>query len=137
MSMTASRASSVFRESLSMASRLRGDAGRAETALTALARRQFFGLDEFGARMLCDDELCDLHAARDAKARVAQIDQDHLDLASVIAVDRTWRVEHGNAVIEREARSRAHLRFHAFGQRDRDAARDRDAHHRCKFDIRV
>src|SRR5262245_21621279 len=68
-----------------------------------------------------DDELRDLHAARDREGRCAMIDEDRGHFAAVIRVDRAWRVQHCDAVLEREPRSRPNLSFDARGQRQRNA----------------
>src|ERR1044072_747644 len=49
------------------------------------------------------------------------IDQQHLDLAAIICVHGTGRIEHRDAVIARKTGARTHLRFGAGRQRDGDA----------------
>ena len=41
-----------------------------------------------------DNELRDLHAARDREGRFSVIDQDRRDLAAIIGIDRARRVQH-------------------------------------------
>src|SRR5436305_1958282 len=57
----------------------------------------------------CRHELGNPVSARDREGRVAEIGEDHLHLAAIVAVDRARRVEAGDAVLEREARARADL----------------------------
>ena len=54
-----------------------------------------------------------------------EIDQDDLDLAAIVGIDRAGRIEHGDAVPQREPGARPDLAFGAGRQRDRDAGRDR------------
>ncbi len=54
------------------------------------------------------------------KASAAEIDEDHLHLAAIIAVDGARAVEHGDSGRKREARTRPHLRFRAGGQFEND-----------------
>ena len=61
-----------------------------------------------------EDDLRDAHAARHREILVAEIDQQHLDLAAIVAVDRARRVEAGDAVLEGEAGARPHLALEAF-----------------------
>ena len=53
----------------------------------------------------------------------AEIDEQHLDLAAIVAVDRARRIEHGDAVLRGEPRARTHLRLEAVGQCHREAGR--------------
>ncbi len=71
------------------------------------------------------------------KGLVAVIDQDRLDLAAIVAVDGAGRIEHSDAVVERQARTRPHLRLVANGQFDGDAAGDGGARtgHQFEFDF--
>src|SRR3569623_2910452 len=63
------------------------------------------------------------HAPLDRHRRLAEIDQQNLDLAAIIGVDRAGRVEHGETVLDRQARARAHLSLAIRRQRDGDAGR--------------
>ena len=51
----------------------------------------------------------------DRERLAAEIDQQHHDLAAIVGVDGAGAVEHGDAMLEREARARAHLRLVAGG----------------------
>ena len=59
------------------------------------------------ARDRRDHELGDAQAARDLEAALAEIDEQHRDFTAVILIDRAWRVEHGDTMLERKARSAA------------------------------
>ena len=52
------------------------------------------------------------------------VDQEDLDLAPIVAVDRPRRVQHGDTMFARKARARADLRLEARRQGNREAARD-------------
>ncbi|PAV74071.1 hypothetical protein WR25_14230 [Diploscapter pachys] len=70
-------------------------------------------------------DLSDPVAACDRERRVAQIDQDHLPLAAIIAVDRPRRVEAGDAVFQGKPRARTHLDLEAIGNGEGEAGCDR------------
>ena len=72
-------------------------------------------------------QLRDPLAAADLERLAAEVGEDHLHLAAIIVVDRSRRVEAGDAVLERKARARTHLDFIALGNGDREAGRDRVA----------
>ena len=91
--------------------------------------------DQFGLFVAGDHHLGDLVAARDPERLVAVIDQDRLDLAAIVAVDGARRIEAGDAVIERQARARPHLRLDAQRQFDGDAAGHRHALAGQQFDL--
>jgi hypothetical protein len=65
------------------------------------------------------------------------VDQDGLDLAAIVAVDRAGRIQAGDAVVQRQARTRPHLRFHAQRQFDGDAGGNRQPRAGLQFDIRI
>ena len=60
----------------------------------------------------------------DLEDAVAEIDQDHLDLAAIVRVDRARRVEHRDAVPQREAGARPDLALVAGRELQREAGRD-------------
>src|SRR5690606_36446017 len=70
------------------------------------------------------DELSDAHAARDLEILVTVIDQQHLQFAAIIAVDRAWRVETGDPVPQRQPRTRPHLTLEAVRDLEHEAGRD-------------
>lgn len=79
------------------------DAGRPKSAGTALGRAC---LGDFSHAHLCHrcyDHLGDAHAASNGEILLAEIDEQNLDFAAVIAVDRAGRIEAGDAVLEGEA----------------------------------
>ena len=82
-----------------------------------------------------DHQLRDALAARHRERPVAEVHQQHSDLAAVVAVDGPRAVQHGDAVAQRQARARAHLRLQAGRQLQDEAGRDQRAlagpqHHR-------
>src|SRR3546814_13493238 len=66
-------------------------------------------------------------AAFDLETLVAEIGEDDLHFAAIVAVDRPRRVEAGDAMLQREARARAHLHLVTRRNRHREARRDRVA----------
>ena len=60
-----------------------------------------------------DDQLRDAHATGDGEGVGAEIGEDHLDLAAIVAVDGTGRVEAGYAGFERQPGARPDLAFKA------------------------
>ena len=68
--------------------------------------------------------ICAMFMPRVMRERlVAEIDQDRLHLAAIVAVDRARRVEHRDAVVEREAGARPHLRLRSLSGRSRSRCR--------------
>ena len=67
------------------------------------------------ARDARHDELRDPIARPDRARLVAQVDEHELDLAAVVRVDRSRRIEQRDAVAQRESAARPHLRLEARG----------------------
>jgi len=63
---------------------------------------QFPGFDENCPCIGHNDELGDPRAPDNLERLIAEIDQQHADFAAIIGIDRSRRVEHGDAVIARE-----------------------------------
>ncbi len=78
-------------------------ARRAEPAAAAFRFGGLPDLDHPHLRHRCDHHLGDAHAAFDEEFLFAEIDQQDLHLAAIVAVDRAGRVEAGDAVLQREA----------------------------------
>src|SRR5215831_3409436 len=107
MSMTASSASKVFRESRSIISlRSRYETGRAESAGAARGRLEIRSLTPFDAHIGGNHELRDLHAACDREMTLAVIDKDRHDFAAIIGIDGAGRVQDRNPMAQREPRPR-------------------------------
>jgi hypothetical protein len=89
------------------------------------------------ARPRRDHQLGDAHPALDPHGRVAEVDEDHPDLAAVVGVDGPGRVRHGEALLEREPTAGAHLGLEPLGNRDLEPRRHegprprRDLDRRC------
>ena len=84
-----------------------------------------------------DYELRDAITRRDHVVFAAEVDEQHLELAAVVLVDRAGCVRHGDAVPQRQARTRAYLAFVAGGQRDREAGRHGRARSGCERERRL
>src|SRR5262245_43926558 len=97
---------------------------RAEPARPAARDRGCGRLDEGDALGAGNHELGEALAAGDSERTVAQVDEQYLDLAAVVAVDGARAVQHGDAVLERQAGARAHLRLEAGGQLQDQAGGD-------------
>src|SRR5512144_806865 len=78
-----------------------------------------------------DNQLCDPHAAGNNNRFAAEIDQQNLNFAPIVRVDRAGRVEDGETISSREARTRTHLCFITFRERNRQSCRNESAGARC------
>ena len=70
------------------------------------------------------DELGDALAAADREGLAAVVDEQDLQFAAIVAVDRARRVGDGDAMLEGEARARADLDFIAVRDGDAEAGGD-------------
>src|SRR5690625_392056 len=70
-----------------------------------------------------NDKLRYPHSATDTKSFLTVVDQDHLDLPSIVGVDGARAVQNGDAVLEGQARSRSHLAFGSCGKGEGDTGR--------------
>src|SRR5262245_28110678 len=128
MSMTASSASNVFRESRIMSVfplSLNANACRAEARRSARRSFQSACLAPFDAGMRRNNELRDLHAARYREGRRAVIDENGGDFTAIIGIDRTWSIKNRTTVPQRQSGARPQLRFGAGWQGQRDSGRHR------------
>src|SRR5438270_13242559 len=121
MSSTASMANSIFLDRRIMSARPASSSRRAEAAGAAPALGQHGELVEGDAADRRDDELGDALAALDDDGVAAEIGQDDVNLAAIIGVDRAGAVEHGDAVLEGEARARPDLALVPVRQGEGDA----------------
>src|SRR4029077_10118197 len=120
MSITASRASKVLRERRNILASLTAKAGGTETARAPRGGFQRGGLAPFDSGIWRHHELRDLHAARDGESLTAVVDQNGRHFAAIIGIDGSRRVQHCHAMTKREPRTRAHLSFEPFRERQRD-----------------
>lgn len=89
------------------------DPGRTEAACTAHGFGHVADLGDAHLRYRRDYHLGNPHSATNDEVLLAEIDQQHLHLAAIVAVDRAGRIEAGNAVLEGEAGAWADLRLEA------------------------
>src|SRR5262249_13236496 len=68
-----------------------------------------------------DDQLCDAVPRAHPRFFLSEIDNDDVELAAIIRIDRSWRIEHGQPIARCEARTRAHLALESVGDFQRDA----------------
>ena len=84
-----------------------------------------------------EDELRDALAARERDGLGAEIGEDDLHLAAVVAVDRAGPVQQREAVAKGEAAPHPHLPLEALGDRERDPGRDERARARREHERRL
>src|SRR6185437_8998075 len=70
------------------------------------------------------DELGDARAARHRKRLPSVVNEQNPDFAAIIGVDGSRRVEHGDALFQRQPRARPDLALEARRQFDRESGRD-------------
>lgn len=63
-----------------------------------------------------------------------QIDEYHTYLATIISIDGTWRIEHGDTFLQRQSTTRSDLRLVASRQRDMQTSRNQPALERLQGD---
>jgi hypothetical protein len=86
-----------------------------ETALASLGIREFALEFKFDSFDLIENELRYAIALFDDMGRLAVVDQEYLDFSPVIGVYGAWAVENGDALVECESGSWAHLGFVPLG----------------------
>src|SRR5476651_664295 len=116
MSSTASMANSIFLER-----RIISAPRRAEAAGAARAGGQRSDLVEGDAADRRDHQLGDALAALEHECLAAEIGEDDVNLAAIVGIDRAGAVEHGDAVLEGEARARPDLPLVTLGQGEGDS----------------
>src|SRR5215813_10268706 len=57
----------------------------------------------------CQHQLCNARAALDRERVLAEIRKDYMNFAAVIGIERAWRIEHRDAMVQRQPRARADL----------------------------
>src|SRR5258706_858779 len=138
MSITASRASNVLRESRNMLlASLTAESGGTETAGAPRCAVQRVGFAPLDPGVRGHHELRDLHPARDGESFRTMVDQDGRHLAAIIGIDGSGRVQHRHPMAERQSRSWPHLSFEPFGKRQRDARRHRRIAAGLERDLRL
>ncbi len=108
------------------------DTSRTEAACTAHGLGHFADLCYAHLRHRRDHHLGDPHAAGNHEILLAEIDQQHLHLTAIIAVDRAGRVEAGDTVLEGETGARPDLRLEARRHLEDEAGRHQRAFARSK-----
>src|SRR5208283_1878619 len=98
---------------------------------------QFPGFDENCPCTGRNDELGDPRAPDNLERLIAEIDQQHADFAAIIGIDRSRRVEDGDAVIAREPRPRPHLGFVILRNIECDAGWNQISAARFEHDFRA
>ena len=89
------------------------DPGRAETSGTAHGLGHFADFGHAHLRHRRNHHLGNPHAAGDDEIVLAEIDQQHLHFAAIVAVDRAGRIEAGDTVLEGKSGAWADLRLEA------------------------
>jgi hypothetical protein len=89
-----------------------------EAAIAAFGVLELVDFDPIGPDHGRDDQLGDPIAPLDLEIRFTRVEQDHLDLASIVGVDRPRRIRDEYAMSERETTARSDLGLEFRGQRD-------------------
>ena len=92
--------------------------GMAETAGTPARSIKVIDYLELRLNHFGEDHLSDPHTARYGENFFRVIDQNDLDLATIIGVNRPWGIEERNAVFDRKAASWTDLGLEMFRKSD-------------------
>src|SRR5262249_12679999 len=84
-------------------------------------------LRQLGPRDLRHHQLRDALAPREADFLLAQVDQDHAELAAVVVIERAGAVQTGHPVAQRQAAPRADLPLVSGGNGERKPGRNQGA----------
>lgn len=95
--------------------------GVTESSAAAMAFRKSFDFQPDGAVNLAENQLSDAFTGIQQIGFAAEIGQQDFDFPPVVAVYRTGRVQHSDAVVQRQTAAGPHLSFPSFGQSDGDA----------------
>src|SRR5688572_22988114 len=105
-------------------------ASAAESTLPATALRKRVCLLPVYPHYPRNQELGNALAMRDLLRLAIEIDERNAQLTTIIAVDRARRVDDADTAIQREPRTRPHLRFHVAREREGQAGRYQMTTHR-------
>ncbi len=91
----------------------------------------------------CQHQLRNAVTALNAEQGIAEIEQDHTDLSTIIRVDGPGCVQHTDSVLERQAAARPHLAFISFRDGHSNASGnkfpaprfDRDRPFHCRIEV--
>ena len=81
------------------------------TACTTLSFIQLLHLDEVALFVLGKHHLCYALTIIDDEVLLREVDEQHHDFATVIGIDGTRSIEHGDAMLQSETATRSYLRF--------------------------
>src|SRR5207245_4282930 len=109
----------------------------AEAAAAARTLLKSRNLDQFGARHRRDYQLRDSLAGLGHHRILTKVDQYYPDLAAVIRVDSSRRIDQRQSLAQRAPAARPHLALEACGNVDRETGRDRRTFARCEPHRRV
>ena len=87
-----------------------------EAAAATLGVAEFLHLYDFGLLVAGDDHLGDALAVVDDEVFLREVDEDDAYFAAVVGVDGAGRVEHRDALLQRQSAAGPHLRFVAHWQ---------------------
>ena len=102
-------------------------AGMAETAGTPARAVKIIDNLKLRLNYFGKDHLSDPHAARHGKSFSGVIDQNDLDLAAIIGIDRAGSVQERDAVLDRKAAPGTDLSFQMLGKGNDDPRGDKNA----------
>ena len=99
----------------------------AETAGTPACSIKIIDSLKLRLNYFSEDHLSDPHAARHGESFFGVIDQNDLDLAAIIRIDRTGRVEERDPMLDRKTTPWTDLGFQIAWKRDDDPCGDQNA----------
>ena len=103
-----------------------------EAAAAALGVGQFLHLDDFGLLASGNDHLGNALAVVDDEVLIAEVDEDDAYFASVVGVDGAGAVQHGDALLQRQAAAGPRLRLVARRQLHEEARLHEPSFHRLQ-----
>ena len=109
-------------------------AGMTETAGTPARSVEIIDYLELRLNYFSEDHLGDPHAARHGESFFRVIDQNDLDLATIVGVDRPGGIEESDPVFDRKAASGTDLGLKMFGEGDKNTRGNEDPLPRIKDD---
>lgn len=72
-----------------------------------------------------NDHLGNAFAVLNGKRLVAEIDQTDAYLSTIVGIDGSGSIQHGDAVFKRQSATGSHLRFITYGQLDKKSRRNK------------
>ena len=103
-------------------------------ALATLRLVEYFNLQELALLMACDDHLGNAFTVVDDKILCREVDEQYSNFATVVSVNRSWCIQHCNALFQRQTAAWTYLSLIAFGQCDMQSRRYQSPLHGVQCD---